>query len=426
MARVFNGSASNYFAATGLKYNLPTNCSIVWRAKTSSDTTQVVMGARNTASSGGFFVARSDAFDSCYLSLVGDNEYFKTTAAWPADGSYHSFIITKSGTSLTLYVDSTTAVATATSGAYNSQTESDLYVGAWNAPGAANAFNGSLYDVAIFPSVLGSTDRSNFLGGTAPSGLTAAGTDHYWPLDNAAAGNESDSFGAATLTEVGVVGYESIAAAPVITGPSGAAGAATSTKSVAEGVTAVHTFTADMAVSWSKNGGADEADFTLNASTGELAFAAAPDFEAPGDSDANNTYVVVVRATATTGGATADQTVTVTATNQSEPPLAPTIGTATAGNASASVAFTPPTNTGRPAITGYTATSSPGGITGTGATSPITVSGLTNGTAYTFTVTAANPDGTGPASAASNSVTPSAGGSSPAPHRSFPLSILNH
>ena len=214
--------------------------------------------------------------------------------------------------------------------------------------------------------------------------------------------------------------------APTITGPSGAAGAATSTKSVAEGVTAVHTFTADMAVSWSKNGGADEADFTLNASTGELAFAAAPDFEAPGDSDANNTYVVVVRATATTGGATADQTVTVTATNQSEPPLAPTIGTATAGNASASVAFTPPTNTGRPAITGYTATSSPGGITGTGATSPITVSGLTNGTAYTFTVTAANPDGTGPASAASNSVTPSAGGSSPAPHRSFPLSILNH
>jgi hypothetical protein len=88
-------------------------------------------------------------------------------------------------------------------------------------------------------------------------------------------------------------------------------------------------------------------------------------------------------------------------------PGAPTIGTATAGDASASVTFTAPAYTGYPAvITGYTVTSSPGGLTGTGASSPITVSGLSNGTAYTFTVTATNATGTGPASAASNSVTP--------------------
>jgi hypothetical protein len=87
-------------------------------------------------------------------------------------------------------------------------------------------------------------------------------------------------------------------------------------------------------------------------------------------------------------------------------PGAPTIGTATAGDASASITFTAPAFAGNPALTGYTATSSPGGITGTGASSPITVSGLTNGTAYTFTVTATNAVGTGPASAASNSVTP--------------------
>ena len=86
---------------------------------------------------------------------------------------------------------------------------------------------------------------------------------------------------------------------------------------------------------------------------------------------------------------------------------APTIGTATAGALSASVAFTAPTYTGS-GITGYTATSSPGGITGTGASSPVTVSGLTAGTAYTFTVTATTAAGQGPASAASNSVTPTA------------------
>jgi hypothetical protein len=88
-------------------------------------------------------------------------------------------------------------------------------------------------------------------------------------------------------------------------------------------------------------------------------------------------------------------------------PDAPTIGTATAGNAQAIISFTAPGSNGGSAITGYTVTSSPGGITVTGSASPITVTGLTNGTAYTFTVTATNANGTGPASSASNSVIPS-------------------
>ncbi|HVC67862.1 MAG TPA: fibronectin type III domain-containing protein, partial [Acidimicrobiales bacterium] len=88
-------------------------------------------------------------------------------------------------------------------------------------------------------------------------------------------------------------------------------------------------------------------------------------------------------------------------------PGAPTIGTATAGNGSASVTFTAPASNGGAPITGYTVTSSPGGITATCASSPCTVTGLTNGTTYTFTVTATNGTGAGPASASSNSVTPS-------------------
>ena len=123
---------------------------------------------------------------------------------------------------------------------------------------------------------------------------------------------------------------------------------------------------------------------------------------------ANTTYHVRAYATNSEGTAYGDELTFTTIAVASTVPGAPTIGTATAGNAQASVAFTAPAIDGGSAITGYMASSSPGGLTGAGTASPITVTGLTNGTAYTFTVTATNANGTGPASSASNSVTPSA------------------
>ncbi len=89
-------------------------------------------------------------------------------------------------------------------------------------------------------------------------------------------------------------------------------------------------------------------------------------------------------------------------------PTTPTIGTATAGVQSASVAFTASTYIGKGTIT-YTATSNPGGITGTGSSSPVTVSGLTAGTPYTFNVVGTTNYGVpSDASGFSNPVTPTA------------------
>ncbi len=93
------------------------------------------------------------------------------------------------------------------------------------------------------------------------------------------------------------------------------------------------------------------------------------------------------------------------------PPGAPTIGTATRGNASATVTWTAPSNNGGSAITGYVVTPYIGGTAQTSQTfnstaTSETVTGLTNGTAYTFTVAAINIIGTSAQSAQSNSVTP--------------------
>ena len=114
-----------------------------------------------------------------------------------------------------------------------------------------------------------------------------------------------------------------VAAAPVITGPTGGAGAATSAISVYENQTAVTTLTANRAVNWAITGGTDGAKFAISAG-GVVTFLAAPDFEGPTDADTNNSYVLIVTATDSNGG-TSTQTITVTVLNVDEalPVVAP-------------------------------------------------------------------------------------------------------
>jgi hypothetical protein len=105
--------------------------------------------------------------------------------------------------------------------------------------------------------------------------------------------------------------------APAITSNGGGA---TASVSIAENSTAVTTVTANDAdgpsLSYTISGGADAARFQIDITTGALAFVTAPNFEAPTDADADNSYVVEVQAS--DGSLTDTQTITVNVTNADE------------------------------------------------------------------------------------------------------------
>ena len=100
-------------------------------------------------------------------------------------------------------------------------------------------------------------------------------------------------------------------------------GGPTAAVDVAENTTAVTTVTAtdpDLDTpTFSLGGGADQALFSIDETTGALAFVAAPDFENPTDIGANNTYDVIVRASDGNGGED-DQAIAVTVTDVNEAP----------------------------------------------------------------------------------------------------------
>ena len=164
------------------------------------------------------------------------------------------------------------------------------------------------------------SNPTNAINASFSTTLTA-GT-YYISIDGVGMGNPLTT----GYTDYASLGFYSIAGTvpsastpPVITGPTGGPGAATSTVTMNENISAVTTFSADKTVAWSVNGGLDQSRFSINTFTGALSFISAPDFENPTDSNGDNIYIVIVRATDTNGNISS-QTLTVTIANVVELP----------------------------------------------------------------------------------------------------------
>jgi len=97
-------------------------------------------------------------------------------------------------------------------------------------------------------------------------------------------------------------------------------------------------------LTYSLTGGADQILFSVNATTGVLTFNAAPDFENPGDADANNVYNVQVTVTDAAGlTGVQNLAVTVTLSDTTAPTFSPALANQTVeatGPSGAAVNFT--------------------------------------------------------------------------------------
>ncbi|WP_162247932.1 cadherin domain-containing protein [Devosia sp. Root413D1] len=127
-------------------------------------------------------------------------------------------------------------------------------------------------------------------------------------------------------------------------------GGATASIELPENNTGVVTVTATDSgtVTYSIVGGADAAKFTINSTTGALSFVSAPDFDVPGDTNADNIYIVTVQAS--DGTLTDTQTISVKVGDANDAPIIASGG----GGATASISV----SEGATAVTTVVATDS--------------------------------------------------------------------
>src|SRR5882672_1054539 len=173
-------------------------------------------------------------------------------------------------------------------------------------------------------SIVGGADAAWFTVKSSSGALSFVPAPDYEKPTDAGGNNVYDvtvqiSDGALTDTQAIAVTVNNVNDnAPVIT--SNAAGT-TASVNVVENATAVTTVTATdvdagSTLTYSIVGGADASHFTINASTGTLSFASAPDYENPADAGGNNVYDVTIKVS--DGTLTDTQAIAVTVADVAE------------------------------------------------------------------------------------------------------------
>lgn len=89
---------------------------------------------------------------------------------------------------------------------------------------------------------------------------------------------------------------------------------------VSENTTTISTLTANETSTWSISAGVDSLTVSIDTNTAVLRFKVGQNFESPGDSDANRSYLFTVRATDTAGNSSTSS-ITVTLTDANEAPV---------------------------------------------------------------------------------------------------------
>src|SRR6266436_3628379 len=173
-------------------------------------------------------------------------------------------------------------------------------------------------------SIVGGADAARFTVDASTGALSFVSAPDYENPTDAGASNIYDvtvqvSDGTLTDTQAIAVTVTNVNDnAPVITSNGSSA---TASVNIAENGTAVTIVTATDAdagstLTYSIAGGADASHFTVNASTGALSFASAPDYENPADAGGNNVYDVTIKVS--DGTLTDTQAIAVTVADVAE------------------------------------------------------------------------------------------------------------
>jgi Ca2+-binding RTX toxin-like protein len=151
-------------------------------------------------------------------------------------------------------------------------------------------------------SIVGGADAARFTIDAVTGALSLINAANFEAPGDVGANNVYDVIveandGSLSDTQAIAVTIANVNEAPVITSNGGGASAVIQTTENSRLLPSIQATDAEgSAITYSIVGGADAARFTLNATSGQLLFAASPNYEAPVDAGGNNVYDIIVQA----------------------------------------------------------------------------------------------------------------------------------